>query len=734
MGKVKKGTIFKIFIVTLLVILSTIGIVLSNYKEEQIELDDANKDTYYTYKAEVDLEKKPDWKAEDLLDKYKFLNHYVNETGKPLSGLLESVCTQLWDRCEIICSQKVKPISDAAGYSANTKYIEGSPAQSYILAQLENSAKGDDYYHREDPVQKAWWDLCTRLGVQESFREHSTGGADASEGEFSLRLSNPINEETDLDESYLSISSETSVIKSEEELKKIVRTYAAKNNFDKANDWYDAENNVHKAIDWYDAIIHLIDAFGESNKTYGSFKNANGEIDFKNLISSINVYKRYIDALKEENITGNDYENQYKEFFSADISDAKKTAVINSNKVGQYLGDKYVICTDWTKDAEGEQYVLDGQKVEEIFKYTDSTYFKHGVDLNYTRRPNAYAQLMNKFDQEQLNQLYLYIIQEYSGVFEGSDYEYDPANELLERAEKYEEFYYALLEDDKSKITLDTREMQVNKSDKLNAFVVGPFTANYTFGGITYDGKYELFGGITEFIVQTDKFTFISNNNEFDNQIKVGSTNKVDEETKELTTNLENGEFALVTSVEKNEKVDVVIRPEDIFLMDEDKGMVRGKLISKIFKGVHYEYTMMVGKNEVIIHDTSEYDINQYMSIYIKPFDIHIMKKEFVSNTYEGYIDKNNNVVFAEGEFECDVTQLIPKSHLDEEGYLITADGEKIDLTDVDVNVEVGLKDIEIRECNCSYINLGDCKLSSVSFYDSSFKEASFLGCDIKNL
>ena len=38
MGKVKKGTIFKIFIVTLLVILSTIGIVLSNYKEEQIEL------------------------------------------------------------------------------------------------------------------------------------------------------------------------------------------------------------------------------------------------------------------------------------------------------------------------------------------------------------------------------------------------------------------------------------------------------------------------------------------------------------------------------------------------------------------------------------------------------------------------------------------------------------------------------------------------------------------------
>ena len=72
------------------------------------------------------------------------------------------------------------------------------------------------------------------------------------------------------------------------------------------------------------------------------------------------------------------------------------------------------------------------------------------------------------------------------------------------------------------------------------------------------------------------------------------------------------------------------------------------------------------------------------------------MKKELTVNKYEGYITKNNKVCFASGEFECDVTQLYPKSHLDEEGYLITADGEKLDLTDVEVLVEVGLKDIEI--------------------------------------
>ncbi|MFQ9738326.1 MAG: hypothetical protein ACLR06_11755 [Christensenellaceae bacterium] len=52
----------------------------------------------------------------------------------------------------------------------------------------------------------------------------------------------------------------------------------------------------------------------------------------------------------------------------------------------------------------------------------------------------------------------------------------------------------------------------------------------------------------------------------------------------------------------------------------------------------------------------------------------------------------------ATARFECDVTQLYPGSHLDEEGYLITAKGEKLDLTDTEVNVEVGLHDITMSD------------------------------------
>ena len=156
--------------------------------------------------------------------------------------------------------------------------------------------------------------------------------------------------------------------------------------------------------------------------------------------------------------------------------------------------------------------------------------------------------------------------------------------------------------------------------------------------------------------------------------------------------------FDCVDDFPKNEKVDVVVRPEDIYLLDEGKGQVNGKIISSIFKGVHYEMVMLVGKTVVVIQDTIERKVGEKVSIIIKPEDIHIMKKEFSSNTYIGYITKKNTVCFGDGEFECDVTQLYPNSYLDEEGYLITEKGEKIDLTDVDVNVEVGLKDIEISD------------------------------------
>ena len=158
-----------------------------------------------------------------------------------------------------------------------------------------------------------------------------------------------------------------------------------------------------------------------------------------------------------------------------------------------------------------------------------------------------------------------------------------------------------------------------------------------------------------------------------------------------------NHNFECVDEFKINEKVDVVVRPEDVILGKAGEGMVDGKIVSKTFKGVHYEYVMMVGRNEVVIQTTDNFDTNIIASITIDPFNIHIMEKEFVVNRYaDAWIDKNNKVVISEEPFDCDVTQLIPNTVLDEEGYLVDQNGVKYDLTDADVIAEIDLHDIEV--------------------------------------
>lgn len=149
---------------------------------------------------------------------------------------------------------------------------------------------------------------------------------------------------------------------------------------------------------------------------------------------------------------------------------------------------------------------------------------------------------------------------------------------------------------------------------------------------------------------------------------------------------------------EKDEPVDVVVRPEDVRMVAPEQGMLQATITSVVFKGIHYQILAEIGKAEIEIQSTQKKEVGERIGIAIAPDEIHVMKKEFTVNRFDGTITKKNTVEFGDGEFDCDVTQLYPGSHLDEEDYLITAKGEKIDLTDVPVTVEVGLGDIRMSD------------------------------------
>ena len=88
----------------------------------------------------------------------------------------------------------------------------------------------------------------------------------------------------------------------------------------------------------------------------------------------------------------------------------------------------------------------------------------------------------------------------------------------------------------------------------------------------------------------------------------------------------------------ENAAVDVVIRPEDVYIMAKSSsGMFEGVVQSCIFKGVHYEMTVLTPDGyEIMIQDYNAFEVGQEVSLIVKPSDIHVMQKERTTNTFEG--------------------------------------------------------------------------------------------------
>jgi spermidine/putrescine transport system ATP-binding protein len=77
----------------------------------------------------------------------------------------------------------------------------------------------------------------------------------------------------------------------------------------------------------------------------------------------------------------------------------------------------------------------------------------------------------------------------------------------------------------------------------------------------------------------------------------------------------------------KNRPVDVVIRPEDVELVEPGVGSLDGEVTHLIFKGVHYEMEVMAGGFEWLVHSTKMREVGTKISIQVDPYNIQIMNK-----------------------------------------------------------------------------------------------------------
>ncbi len=76
-----------------------------------------------------------------------------------------------------------------------------------------------------------------------------------------------------------------------------------------------------------------------------------------------------------------------------------------------------------------------------------------------------------------------------------------------------------------------------------------------------------------------------------------------------------------------NESIDVVIRPEDIVMVEPALGQLVGECISLVFKGVHYEMLIESKGYEWMVHSTSAVQEGEVVGLCFDVDAIHIMKK-----------------------------------------------------------------------------------------------------------
>jgi spermidine/putrescine transport system ATP-binding protein len=97
-----------------------------------------------------------------------------------------------------------------------------------------------------------------------------------------------------------------------------------------------------------------------------------------------------------------------------------------------------------------------------------------------------------------------------------------------------------------------------------------------------------------------------------------------------------------------NEKVEIVIRPEDLEITTLERGKLQVRVDSQLFRGVHYEICGYdKDGNEWLVHSTKKATVGDEIGLYFDPEAIHVMRigetEEEFDRRLETYTDGNKD-------------------------------------------------------------------------------------------
>ncbi|GER66676.1 spermidine/putrescine import ATP-binding protein PotA [Weizmannia acidilactici] len=78
---------------------------------------------------------------------------------------------------------------------------------------------------------------------------------------------------------------------------------------------------------------------------------------------------------------------------------------------------------------------------------------------------------------------------------------------------------------------------------------------------------------------------------------------------------------------DKNEPVEIVIRPEDLEMTSPEKGKLKVRVDTQLFRGVHYEICCYDEEgNEWLVHSTKKAKVGEWVGLHFDPEAIHVMR------------------------------------------------------------------------------------------------------------
>lgn len=148
-------------------------------------------------------------------------------------------------------------------------------------------------------------------------------------------------------------------------------------------------------------------------------------------------------------------------------------------------------------------------------------------------------------------------------------------------------------------------------------------------------------------------------------------------------------EFDCVDDIPEGTHITAVVRPEDVLMTSPEDGTIRGTVDSVIFKGIHYEITVISGKNEMVIQSVYSAKVGQYIGMKVDPDNIHVMVAEDNTNIFTAELNRDFNLEFNGSEIEADITKIIRGSRRLEDGSVAGPDGETLDADKIKIEVAI---------------------------------------------